>query len=82
MKVTVCIGSSCHKKGSYNVMKRLSALIQENGLADKVTIGSAFCLGHCADGISVAIDGEVITGVGMGNVDDLFEQYILNPEEA
>lgn len=82
MKVTVCIGSSCHKKGSYNVMKRLSALIQEHGLQDKVSLGSAFCLGHCAQGISVSIDGEVITGIGMGNVDDLFEQYILHPEEG
>lgn len=81
MKITVCIGSSCHKKGSYNVIKRLTALIQENGLEGQVTIGSAFCLGHCAEGISVAVDGEVVTGIGMGNVDDFFEQYILHPEE-
>jgi NADH:ubiquinone oxidoreductase subunit E len=81
MKVSVCIGSSCHKKGSYHVIKRLAELIEDHNLGDQVTISSAFCLGHCSEGISVAIDGDVITGVGMGNVDDLFEQYILNPEE-
>lgn len=81
MKVLVCIGSSCHRKGSYNVMKRLKELISEHHLGDQVTIGSAFCLGHCREGITVSIDGEIITGVGMGNVDDLFHQMILGEEE-
>lgn len=78
MKVLVCIGSACHQKGSYNVMKRLKELIAEHGLAEKVTIGSAFCLGHCREGITVSIDGEIVTGVGMSNVDDLFQEMILN----
>ena len=77
MKVQVCIGSSCHKRGSYEVMKRLKELVAENNLQDKVTVCSAFCLGHCEDGVSVSVDGDVITGIGMGNTDQLFQQYIL-----
>lgn len=78
MKVLVCIGSSCHKKGSYNVLKRLKELVSENNLSDQVTVGSAFCLGHCREGITISIDDEIVTGVGMGNVDDLFNEMILN----
>ena len=80
MKVLVCIGSSCHKKGSYNVMKRLKELVELNNLGDQVTVGSAFCLGHCRDGITISIDDEILTGIGMGNIDDVFQQYILNQD--
>lgn len=76
MKVQVCIGSSCHKRGSYNVLTRIKELVKENGLEDKVSVGSAFCLNHCADGVSVAIDDDIVTGIGMGNVDQLFDQMI------
>lgn len=81
MKVQVCIGSSCHKRGSYQVMKRLRELVAEKGLEDKVSVGSAFCLGHCEDGVSVAIDEDIITGVGLGNTDELFQQYIAGAVE-
>ena len=36
MKVTVCIGSSCHIKGSRQVVERLQELIAANHLGDKV----------------------------------------------
>ena len=81
MKVLVCIGSSCHKTGSYRVQERLKERVAEHGLTEQVTFGSAFCLGHCRDGVSISIDDEIITGVGMGNVDDVFQQFILNPED-
>lgn len=81
MKIQVCIGSGCHKKGSYRVQERLRELVAEHGLTEQVTIGSAFCLGHCRDGISIAIDDQIVTGVGMGNVDDLFQQFVLDAED-
>ena len=45
MKVTVCIGSSCHIKGSRQVVEKLQELVNENNLADKVELGGTFCLG-------------------------------------
>ena len=36
MKITVCIGSSCHLKGSRAVVERLKTLIDEKKLGDKV----------------------------------------------
>lgn len=76
MKVQVCIGSSCHKRGSYAILTRLKELVTENGLEERVSVGSAFCLNHCAEGVSVAIDDDIVTGIGQGNVDQLFEQLI------
>ncbi len=58
MKVTVCIGSSCHIKGSRQVVEQLQSLIAENNLADKVELGGTFCLGECQRGVCVTVDGD------------------------
>ena len=47
MKVTVCIGSSCHIKGSRQVVEELQYLIHENKLGDKVELSGTFCMGKC-----------------------------------
>ena len=58
MKITVCIGSSCHIKGSRQVVEELQKLISENNLDDKVEIGGTFCMGKCQSGVCVTIDEE------------------------
>ena len=45
MKITVCIGSSCHIKGSRQVVERLQNLIHENSLNSKVDLAGTFCMG-------------------------------------
>ena len=45
MKVTVCIGSSCHINGSRQVVEELQHLIADAGLEDKVELGGTFCMG-------------------------------------
>lgn len=58
MKVVICIGSSCHIKGSRRVVEKLQNLISENKLEDKVELGGTFCLGKCQQGVCVTIDDE------------------------
>ena len=58
MKVTVCIGSSCHVKGSRQVVEQLQYLINENNLGDKADLGGTFCMGKCQQGVCVTVDGE------------------------
>ena len=58
MKITVCIGSSCHIKGSRQVVEELQRLIKENDLGEKVELGGTFCMGQCQQGVCVTADGE------------------------
>ena len=58
MKVTICIGSSCHIKGSRQIVEGLQTLIKENNLEDKVELGGTFCLGKCQQGVCVTVDDE------------------------
>ena len=58
MKITVCIGSSCHLKGSRQVVEQLQNLIAKNDIGDKVELGATFCLGKCQQGVCVMVDEE------------------------
>ena len=55
MKVTICIGSSCHIKGSRRVVEKFQELISKYELSDVVELGGTFCMGHCQEGVCVTI---------------------------
>lgn len=76
MKITVCIGSSCHIKGSRQVVERLQALIRENSLGDKVDLSGTFCMGKCQQGVCVTADGEFFS-VSPESVDTFFAENVL-----
>ena len=76
MKVTVCIGSSCHIKGSRHVVESLQGLISENNLDSKVELSGTFCLGKCQQGVCVTVDEE-FHSVTPESVNDFFKNEIL-----
>ena len=76
MKITVCIGSSCHIKGSRQVVEQLQYLIGKNDLSDKVELGGTFCMGRCQEGVCVNVDEEFFS-VSLETVDDFFNANVL-----
>lgn len=76
MKLTVCIGSSCHLKGSRQIVEQLQALIAENALEDKVELVGTFCLGACQTGVSVKID-ETLFSLRPEDVKTFFENEVV-----
>lgn len=75
MKVTVCIGSSCHIKGSRQVVEQLQQLIADNGLKEKVDLGGTFCMGKCQQGVCVTVDDQFYS-VSPDTVESFFENNI------
>ena len=76
MKVVICIGSSCHLKGSRQIVEKLQALDQEKKLEDKVELGGTFCMGDCVNGVNVTVDG-VKHSVSPETVDEFFNKEVL-----
>ena len=76
MKITVCIGSSCHLKGSRRIVEALQDLVCENKLEDKVELGGTFCLGKCQQGVCVTIDDELYS-VTPDTVTEFFNENVL-----
>lgn len=76
MKITVCIGSSCHIKGSRQVVEELQYLIHENGLNNKVELSGTFCMGKCQQGVCVTVNDDFYS-VSPENVKTFFSENVL-----
>ena len=76
MKITVCIGSSCHIKGSRQVVEQLQELVEKHQLQDKVELAGTFCMGKCQQGVCVTVD-DVFFSVAPETVDAFFEENVV-----
>ncbi len=74
--LNVCIGSSCHLKGSYNVIQAFQQLIEALNLHDKVEIKAQFCMKRCQTGVSVAFCDKVYN-VSPETAKSFFESSVL-----
>ncbi len=77
MKITVCIGSSCHIKGARQVVEQIKRLIAEHGLENSVELGGTFCMGKCQQGVCVSVD-DTFCSVTPENVAEFFATNVLS----
>lgn len=76
MTITICIGSSCHLKGSRTIIQKLEELITERQLNDKIELNGSFCMGECSNGVCVKINDELFS-VAPETVNTFFENEVL-----
>ncbi|MGL5542768.1 MAG: (2Fe-2S) ferredoxin domain-containing protein [Fusobacteriaceae bacterium] len=76
MNITICIGSSCHIKGSRFIVQKLQNLISENNLETQIELTGSFCLGNCVKGVSVKVDDRLFSLIPE-EVEIFFEKEIL-----
>lgn len=77
MKICVCIGSSCHIKGSRQVVEQLQSLITDNSVSDKVELAGTFCMGKCRQGVCVTVDDEFYS-LTPDTVKEFFNDHVLS----
>lgn len=76
MVITICIGSSCHLKGSREIVTKLDQLITEKNLKNKIELVGSFCMGECMKGVCVKIDEELFS-VSPTNIEYFFKTEVL-----
>ena len=76
MTITICIGSSCHLKGSRDIISILERLISLHGISDKVELTGSFCMGECAKGVCVKVDDDLYS-VTPATAEQFFNEQIL-----
>lgn len=77
MIINVCVGSSCHLKGSYDVIQKLKEMIKERNLEDKIELKVSFCLGNCSHGVAMQIDGVPLYDVNPTNIENVFNEQVV-----
>ena len=77
--VQVCVGSSCHLKGSQEIVELLQNAIAENKIEDDIVLTGSFCIGKCNRvGVTVQVNDDVHVGVTRENFREFFKTKILD----
>lgn len=77
MVLKVCVGSSCHLKGSYDVIEKFKELLKKYEVEDVIELQASFCLGHCSEGVTVKADERFLLNVDADNAEEIFINEIL-----
>lgn len=78
MIVQICVGSSCHIKGSHEIVELMKKAVEDHALEEEVVLAGCFCTNHCNRvGVTIQVDDDVHTGITTENFDTFFRDNIL-----
>ena len=78
--VQICVGSSCHLKGSQDIVELMEDAIKAHGIEDDVVLSGSFCIGKCNRvGVTVQVNDDVHVGITKENFREFFTANILTP---
>ena len=79
MIIQICVGSSCHIKGSSEIVELIQTAVTEHGLDDEITLAGSFCIGKCNRlGVTVQVDDDIHTGITRDNFKEFFKENVLD----
>lgn len=78
MTIAICIGSSCHLKGSQELVRMFEKAIAENGLESQIELVGSFCFNRCnREGVTIRVDDDIYPGINRENFGLFFRDVIL-----
>ena len=78
MIIQVCVGSSCHLKGSPEIVEMLKKAVEEYHLEDEVTLAGSFCIGKCNRiGVTIQVDDDIHVGITKENFKEFLREQVL-----
>ena len=77
--VQVCVGSSCHLKGSDAIVEMIESAVKEHNIEDDVVLTGSFCIGKCnRTGVTVQVNDDIHVGITTENFREFFKTNILD----
>ena len=81
--VQVCVGSSCHLKGSADIVELFEKAVKDHNIEDEVVLSGSFCIGKCNRiGVTVQVNDDIHVGITRENFKEFFTEHILKPIES
>ena len=78
MIIQICVGSSCHLKGSEDIVALLQQAVAEHQLEAEITLAGSFCTGQCNRvGVTVQVDDDIYPGVIREGFKEFFSEKVL-----
>lgn len=79
MEIKICVGSSCHLKGSHDIVELFNKALKDYNLEAQISLVGSFCTGKCnRDGVTIQVGDTVHTGVTPANFKEFFESNVLS----
>ncbi len=76
--ISICVGSSCHIKGSEAIVELFQRYVEACGLEDKIVLQGCFCRGRCnREGVTVTVGDDVFTGITKENFKEFWQTNVL-----
>ena len=83
MLIQICVGSSCHLKGTEQIISLFQQALKEYALEEEVTLAGSFCTGRCnRTGVTVTVDDEIFTGLTEEKFPAFFDEKVLQRLKA
>ncbi len=78
MIIQICVGSSCHLKGSPEIVDLLTKAVEYHHLENEIALVGSFCIGRCNRyGVTVQVDDEIHVGITRENFKEFFNEKVL-----
>ena len=78
MIIQICVGSSCHLKGSADIVQLMQKAVEEGHLENEITLAGSFCTGQCNRvGVTVRVDDDTYPGVTREGFQAFFQEKVL-----
>ena len=78
--VTVCVGSSCHIKGSREAIERFNEILQRHGMRGTVELKGSFCMERCGEGINWQVNDVPLTSATVEDAVAEFKRRVIGAE--
>lgn len=76
--ISICVGSSCHIKGSEAIVELFQRYVEACGFEDKIVLQGCFCQGRCnREGVTVTVGDDVFTGITKENFKEFWQTNVL-----
>lgn len=78
MIIQICVGSSCHLRGSADIVELIQKAVEENHLEQDVTLVGSFCTGKCNRvGVTVQVDDDIHTGITRETFKEFWAEKVM-----
>ncbi len=78
--ISICLGSSCYRRGNQFVLEVIKDYLNKNNLKDKVVFKGHLCAGKCMEGPIVSIDNRDYVCVDNDSVIRILDKHLLKSE--
>lgn len=81
--IQICVGSSCHLKGSQDIVELFQKYIEDNALESEIVLTGSFCTGKCnRTGVTVTVDDDIYTGITRENFKEFWNTTVMPKVKA